>query len=256
MPSNHAARTLNRLFVRKAMELELELDITPEELAELWRHHEDLGVSHFSLDGEVAASGSEVIDGAPEKNEWGQPAWDSTKQAAIRKVMACLVNEAQNLPQIGRRVDRIVRQTGVVDIYFDDGSFVSATVKDPQPSTSDEAAVIERVYGVPTKAKSCGCKTAACEHRREATSAVDMVAAVRRGELLGAMDARKRGASDTRFWGFQVEGPFGLYRLEGVPMELARSLNDFPRSSRLRDGKHAWRAAQKYAEGRPFKKKI
>lgn len=251
-----AARTLNRLFVRQAMELELELDITPEELAELWSHHQVLGISKLETGGESLASGAVIdVDGTPEHVDWDQPAWDSTKQAAVRKIMACFLNDAQNLPQIGRRVDRIVRQVGAVDIYFDDGSFVSATVTDPQPSTSDEAAVIERVYGAPTKAKSCGCKKASCEHRRQAAPTVDMVAAVRRGELLGAMDARKRGASDVRFWGFQVDSPFELYKLEDVPMALARPLNDFPRSSRFRDGKQAWRIAQKHAQGRPFKRK-
>jgi len=243
------ALILKRHFVRKAMELEIELDITPEELAHLWASHQELGISKLEMGGEAVASDEDlVVDGVSMPTDWTEPPtdWMTAKQAAVRNVMACLVNDAQSLPQIGRRVDRIVRQVGKVDIYFDDGSFVSATVSDPQPSTNDEAEVIERVYGVPTKAKSCGCKTAA--------TTVDMVAAVRRGELLGAMDARKRGASDVRFWGFQVDGPFELYRLEDVPMEMARPLNDFPRSSRFRNGKQAWQMAKKHA-GRPFKRK-
>lgn len=241
---------LKRHFVRRAMELEIELDITPEELAELWAAHKDLGITRMETTGDPLASSADmIVDGVPMSTDWDESAtdWMTAKQAAVRNVVACLVNDAKSLPQIGRRVDRIVRQVGKVDIYFDDGSFVSATVRDPQPSTSDEAAVIERVYGVPTKAKSCGCKTA--------SPSVDMVAAVRRGELLGAMDARKHGASDVRFWGFQVDGSFELYRLEDVPMSVARPLNDFPRSSRFRNGRQAWLEAKKYVKGAPFKRK-
>lgn len=247
---------LKRHFIRKAMELEVELDITPQELALLWAAHKQLGISKIQMPGESRASDADLeINGVPSKTDWSEPAaeWMEAKQAAVRKVLACLVNDAQNLPQIGRRVDRIVRQTGTADIYFDDGSFVSATVSDPQPRTSDEAAVIESVYGVPTKAKSCGCKKASCVH--VANPVINMVGAVRRNELLGAMDVRKRGAKDGRFWSYKIDGPFELYLLEDVPLDLARALTDFPtRTTRLRNGRHAWTVAQQHAVGRPFKR--
>jgi len=259
--SNHPGTLiLHRHFIRKAMGLEIELDLTPEELLELWGAHKELHLNRIEM-GEVRGYDQEhqpqeadvEVDGAPMNTNWAEPAWDSTKQAAVRKVMACLMNDAKSLPQIGRRVDRIVRQVGTADLYFDDGSFVSVQVTDPQPRTDQEAAVIEAVYGVKTPAKSCGCKKASCVHTAAPT--IDMVAAVHRNQLLGAMDVRKHGAKDTRFWGYKVDGPFELYLLKDVPMDLARHLTDFPtRTSRLRNPKHAWGIIQEYVAGRTIKR--
>jgi hypothetical protein len=229
--------------------MEIELEITPEELAQLWSEHEKLGLSKVERGGSQDVD----VDGHSMGIDWGQPAWDPIKRAAVRK--ACLVNDAQNLPQIGRRVDSVVRQVGKVDIYFDDGSFVSATVRDPQPSTHEEAAVIERVYGVPTAPRSCGCKKASDELVKAASPVVDMVAAVRRNELLGAMDVRKSRARDPYMWSIRVGGPLELYVLNDVPMALARTLTDFPgRSSKLRNGRQAWALARQHADPRPFKR--
>lgn len=182
--------------------------------------------------------------------DWDESAtdWMQTKEAAVRKVLACLINDAANLPEIGRHVERIVRRVGTVDIYFDDGSFVSATVEDPQPRTNEEAEVIESVYGAPQS--GCGCKHANCKHAQQE---IEMVAAVYFRELLGARDARKTGAKTPRFWSYLVEGPFELYMLRDVPINLARDLNDFPsRRTRLHNPRQAWQIAQKYADSRPF----
>lgn len=181
-----------------------------------------------------------------------RPGLGSAALAEQRVVVACLLNDAQNLPDIGRRVDRIVRRTGTVDIYFDDGSFVSASVTDPQPATSEEAAVIERVYGTPAKPKSCGCKHASCKHAQQT---VDMVAAVRGNEMLRAMDVNKRGAHDPRLWRHLVEGPFDLYVLHDVPMGAARTFADLgARGTHPRSGRQVWQMARRHAEPRPFRR--
>ena len=84
---------------------------------------------------------------------------------------------------------------------------------------------------------------------------LDMVAAVRGREMLGALDVNRRGALDVRFWGVKVGVPFELFRLHDVPMRDAVPLNDFgSRSTRLRDGKQAWALARRYAESQPFKR--
>jgi len=262
--SNHrGALILKRHFVRKAMGIELELEITSEELGQLWSAHQELHLSQLVVGGETVASNQKdkpqeadiEVDGESMDTDWDEPAadWMTAKKAAVRQVVACLLNDAANLPQIGRRVDRIVRQVGTVDIYFDDGSFVSATVTDPRPSTNEEAAVIESVYGQSAPVKSCGCKKA-CTHK-QAGPVIDMVAAVHKNQLLGAMDVRKHGARDPRFWGYKVDGPFELHKLTDVPMDLARALTDFPtRKGRLRDPRHAWRTVLELAAGRPFKR--
>lgn len=88
-----------------------------------------------------------------------------------------------------------------------------------------------------------------------AAASVDMVAAVRGGELLGAMDANRRGAGDVRFWGVKTGTPFDLYRLRDVPVRDAVPLNDFgSRTTRLSGARQAWALARKYAEPRPFKR--
>lgn len=222
---------LARLFVRKAMELELE--ITEPELIELWAQASEQEDDPQEADLEV--------DGESMDTDWDEPAtdWMTAKKTAVRTVIACLVNDAANLPQIGRRVERIVRRVGTADIYFDDGSFVSATVSDPP------------LDGQP---KSCGCKKA-CFHAKKAVPVIDMVAAVYKNELLGTMDIRKHGARDSRFWGYKVDGPFELFRLTDVPLGLARALTDFPtRMGPLRSPRHAWSIAQDHVDGRAFKR--
>jgi len=259
MSDHRGMLILKRHFVRKAMGLELELEITSEELGQLWSAHQELHITQLVMGADQKDKPQEAdmeVDGESMDTDWDEPAddaWTSAKKTAVRKVVACLMNDAANLPQIGRRVDRIVRQVGTADIYFDDGSFVSATVSDPQPRTSEEAAIIESVYGHPAPAKSCGCKQA-CTHK-QAVPVIDMVAAVYKNQLLGAMDVRKHGARDPRFWGYKVDGPFELHKLTDVPMDLARALTDFPtRKGRLRDPRHAWRTVLELAAGRPFKR--
>lgn len=238
---------LRRAFVRKAMGLEIELEITPDELAQLWRDHEQLGIERVAYDEKDQPGQADVeVDGDSEDTDWDEPAadWMDEKKAAVRRVMACLMNDAASLPGVGRSVDRIVRRVGTVDIYFDDGSFVSAQVEDPQPQTGGV---------VPKKPGGCGCRQASCEH--VAAPEVDLVAAVRGGELLGAVDARKRGADDLRYWRLKVEPPFDLHHLSGVPMAVAVPLTDIgTRSARIRDGRQGWRMARKFAPGRPFKR--
>lgn len=173
--------------------------------------------------------------------DWNEPSsdWMDEKKAAVRQAIACLMNDAQSLPGVGRRVERVVRQVGTADIYFDDGSFVSAQVEDVPPS------------GVSPKKPGCGCKHAHCKH---ASQGVDLVAAVHRGELLGAVDARKHGAGDLRYWQAKIEPPFELHRLSDVPMRLAIPFTDIgTRSARIRSGKQGWHMAREFVSGRPFK---
>jgi hypothetical protein len=167
--------------------------------------------------------------------------------AVHRVLVACLVNETANLPDIGRRVQSIVRRPGEVDIYFDDDSFVSVSVPDLQPWSNEEAAWAERVLGIPATPHSCGCKHAA--------QTIDMVAAVGNGELLRAMDVGRRDSENPRMWRYLVEGPFDLFHLQGVPMGLATALADFgTRGTRLQNGHQAWLLARHHAEPHPFRR--
>lgn len=248
--SNHrGALILKRHFVRKAMGLEIELDITQEELGQLWSAHEELHISKLEIGGPRTSSQNKppqdaavTVDGEEMDTDWDEPAteWMTAKKAAVRQVLGCMMNDAANLPQVGRKINRIVQQQGTVDIYFEDGSFVSAQVTDPlEPQTG------------------CGCKKAHCAHTKEAAPTIDMVAAVWKNELLGAMDVRKHGAKDMRFWGARVDPPFELYMLKDVPMDLARPLNDFPvRASRLQGPRKAWSIARQHADNRSFKKRL
>jgi len=180
------------------------------------------------------------VDGEEMDTDWDEPAtdWMTAKKAAVRRAIACLLNDAASLPEIGRRVERIVYRTGTVDIYFDDGSFVSAQVEDPQQ---------------PVTESPCGCGPL----RKHAVPTVDMVAAVRPNkELLGAQDARKIGVKTTRWWGYQIDPPFDLWLLREVPMNLARDLTDFPnRVTHLRNPRHAWDVAQEFADKGPFQRR-
>lgn len=89
---------------------------------------------------------------------------------------------------------------------------------------------------------------------KRAASEVDLVAAVRNGELLGAVDARKHGADDLRYWRLKIEPPFELHRLSAVPLRLAVPFTDIgTRSARLQSAKQGWRMARPFAAGRPFK---
>lgn len=174
------------------------------------------------------------VDGDDESGSWDEPAtaWMNAKRAAVRKVMACMINDVESLPPVGARVERIVLQEGVGHLYFEDGSFVAFSIEDMMPKQS------------PT-----------CSHHVAAQTPMDMVAAVRDGELLGAMGAHRRGAQDVRFWAVKVGTPFDLYALHEVPFRDARPLSDFgSRGTRLRDGKRAWMLARRYAESRPFKR--
>ena len=149
---------------------------------------------------------------------------------------ACLMNSQENLPNIGRVVERIVQQTGTADIYFDDGSFASVQVEQPG------------------EAQSGGC---GCQGKTAAQVTVDLVAAVRGGqELLGAKDFSAMGAKDPGIWMISgLDAPFALYKLKNVPIGIAEQLVDFgTRASRIRDGKKVWRLAKKYAAPSAFKK--
>jgi hypothetical protein len=199
----------------------------------------------LAYDEEDQPQEDDVEDGGDsEDTNWAEPAadWMDTKKAAVRKAIACLMNDATSLPQIGRRVERIVRQVGTADIYFDDGSFVSAQVEDPQQQSSSPGG-------------GCGCKHASCIHTAAPT--VDMVAAVRANrELLGARDARKVGVRTPRWWTYQTDPPFDLWILRDVPMGLARELADFPlRAPRLRNPRQGWSMAQEFAENGPFQRR-
>lgn len=147
---------------------------------------------------------------------------------------ACLMNDPNNLPEIGRVVERIVRQMGTADIYFDDGSFASVQVEQPGEAQT-----------------GCGCQA-----KTAAEVTVDLVAAVRDQELLGTKDVSRMGAKDPGVWMISgVHGPFGLYLLKNVPLGVAEPLVDFgTRASRIKDGKKIWRLAKKYADPNPFKK--
>ena len=63
---------------------------------------------------------------------------DLAKRVAARylRKKGCLINDPTNLPSIGSVVERIVTTEAGADIYFEDGSWVSASVQQPQvPST-------------------------------------------------------------------------------------------------------------------------
>jgi hypothetical protein len=84
---------------------------------------------------------------------------------------------------------------------------------------------------------------------------VDLVAAVRGNELLGAKDSNRMGAKDPGVWMFSgTEAPFGLFLLTGVPLKLAEKLVDFgTRASRLKDGKTVWKLVKRYSGRNPIK---
>lgn len=181
----------------------------------------------------------------------GFPPRDLRKGAVHRVVVGCMINDPENLPEIGRRVDRIVRTPGSATVYFDDGSWILASVEDPQPATAEEQQVVDQVYGKPAQS-GCDCKHAHCKHAQQI---VDMVAAIRDGALLRAMDVTKRGATEPRMWRYLVDGPFDLYLLKDVPLNQAMAFADFGvRGSRFRDGKQAWTAAKRHAESRPIQR--
>jgi hypothetical protein len=177
------------------------------------------------------------VDGDDEAGSWDEPAtsWMEAKKAAVRRFMACNMNEVGDLPAVGARVTRIVLQEGVGHLYFEDGSFVAFSHEDLMPKEGPPCGSHSRAAAFP--------------------AAVDMVAAVRGNELLGAMDARRRGARDVRFWAVQVGSPFDLFELRGVPMREATLLNDFgSRSTRLPDGRRAWALGRRFADSRPFRR--
>ena len=176
---------------------------------------------------------------------------ENINKQAVRQALACLMNDADNLPGIGRRVERVVRQVGTADIYFDDGSWVSATVEDPQPRTSDEQAVVDAIYNQGGRC-SGGCGGRCSKHAKLET--VDMIAATRGDEFLGAVDSNKAGARSPYYWKVKVDTPFDLWLLRRVPLDLAEQLADFGLpSSRLRRGRDVWRKVRRYAAPRPFK---
>jgi len=228
--------------------------LTRADVTDIWCARGRLGVVRLDLrtayDEKSDPDEADVeVDGEGENLDWDESAtgWMDAKKAAVRHAVACLVNDAGSLPGIGRRVERVVRQVGTVDIYFDDGSFVSATVDDPQPSTNEEQAVVDQVYGDLPRGPAMGHTGAGPE--------VDMVAAVRGAEMLAAADARKRGALDPRYWRLRTEGPFDLYRLRGVPMREAVLFSDVgTRTSRLRSARQAWTMARRHADPRPFQR--
>lgn len=182
------------------------------------------------------------VDGVEMDTDWDEPAteWMQEKRAAVKRVMASLVNEPDNLPEIGRRVDRVVRQVGTADIYFDDGSWVSANVDDPQPDTSDEAAVIEKVYGKPSGACPCGYKASALP---------PLVAALREDELLGVVDARTRGATDPSLWRLRLEPPFDLHVVRGAKVPPGSFKI---RSASVEDRRRLWVLLREHVKPRPL----
>jgi hypothetical protein len=169
------------------------------------------------------------------------PSFDAWQNRWFVYKHACLVNDPSHLPLIGNVVERMVTTPAGVDIYFDNGAWVSASVEDDEPQTGGCGCG-------GSCGGNCSCKTAA-----EAT--VDLVAAVRGEDLLGAKDSTQMGAKDLGVWMFTGhEAPFGLYRLSGVPLRLAEELVDFgTRSSRLKNGKAVWKLVKQYAGPRPFK---
>lgn len=208
---------------------------TPEEWGRrLWQRAARVLVASAIKRMEEPGAADEEVDGDDESGSWDEPAaeWMNAKKAAVRKVMACMINDVASLPPIGARVERITLQAGAGHVYFEDGSFVAFSIEDMMPKQSPSP----------------------CSHTA-AAGALDMVAAVRGHEMLGALDVNRRGAQDVRFWGVKVGAPFELYRLHEVPMRDAVPLNDFgSRTTRLRDGKQAWALARRYAESQPFKR--
>lgn len=154
-------------------------------------------------------------------------------RAAVRTVMGAFINDTCRLPAIGARTERIELQEGMGRVFFEDGTTISFSINDLRPKQSEPP----------------------CHLVMAAPESVDMVAAVRDGELLGAMDVNRRGARDVRFWGIKAGTPFELYVLHDVPMWDATVLADFgSRITRIRDGRRAWGLARRYAESHPFKR--
>lgn len=175
------------------------------------------------------------VDGDDESGSWDEPAWDSdTKEAAVRKVMGAFINDTHQLPVIGTRVTQITLSEGHGQMEFEDGTSVSFSIEDNMPNQFPPPC------RTPVMASSSG---------------LDLVAAIHGGELLGAMDGRRRGATDPRFWREKVGRQFDLFVLRDVPMQVARALVDFgSRSSRSYDGRRMWTLGRQFAEARPFKK--
>jgi hypothetical protein len=162
------------------------------------------------------------------------PSFDEWQNRWFVYKHACLLNDPTNLPSVGNAVERMVQNDNELDIYFDDGSWVSAKVEQPTGG--------------------CGCG-GSCSTKTAAEEAVDLIAAVRNDEFLGAKDSTSMGAKDASVWQFSVDPPFDLYLLKNVPLDLAEQLVDFGTpAGRLRDGKKVWRMARKYAASRPFKR--
>jgi hypothetical protein len=89
----------------------------------------------------------------------------------------------------------------------------------------------------------------------EDAETVDMIAAVRDGALLGAMDVGRRGAQDPRFWKLHFDPPFDLHMLRGVPLGIAVPFADFgSRVTRLRNPEQAWAMARQFADPRPLRR--
>jgi hypothetical protein len=173
------------------------------------------------------------------------PSFDQWQDRWFVYKHACLANDPMNLPSIGRSVDRMVTNAQGVDIYFDDGSWVSASVDQPGEDEEGGCGCGGDCGG------SCGCggKTAAGE------ATVDLVAAVRGNELLGAKDSSQMGAKTPGVWMFSgAEAPFGLFMLSGVPLKTAEQVVDFgTRGGRLKDGNAVWKLIKRYSARSPFK---
>jgi hypothetical protein len=169
------------------------------------------------------------------------PSFDEWQNRWFVYKHACLLNDPMNLPSVGNAVERMVQNDNELDIYFDDGSWVSAKLEKPSGGCGCGG--------------SCGCG-GACSTKTAAEDMVDLVAVVRDGEFLGAKDANRMGAKDAAVWQFSgIDRPFDLYLLKNVPLMVAEPLVDFGTpAGRLRDGKKAWRMARKYAGSRPFKR--
>jgi len=169
------------------------------------------------------------------------PSFDEWQNRWFVYKHACLINDPSNLPLIGNVVERMVTTAAGVDIYFDNGAWVSASVEDDEPKTG-----------------GCGCGGSCggnCSCKTAAEVTVDLVAPVRGAEFLGAQDSTRMGSKDPGVWMFSgKEAPFGLYMLKSVPLRLAEQLVDFGTpSSRLKNGKAVWKLVKQYAAPRPFK---
>lgn len=148
----------------------------------------------------------------------------------------------KSLKEMARRVasahSKRLQKPGAADVEVD-GDDESGSWDDPAwDSDVKEAAV-----------------RGALDLYKEASGLLDLVVAVDGNELLGAMDGRRRGATDVRFWRAKVGDAFDLYVVRDVPMQVARKLVDFgSRRSRDSDGRRLWALAKRWSEPRPFKR--